>query len=320
MPRGFIESTAYLKTAQTPELVTQLISLFEQRGFKRVTQLIPGQAVVSVAVLPGQAGWSLIKTQPADLLCQPDAASQLLLVALCTALRTPGCLIRVHDAAPWGEVMLESDGLGQQHLTGWWFDEAHPEGHHFYGQPLSETDAQHRFDYLPELQVVLDNCRYGEHVPIDIFCAALAEQFAAQHSGFVSAWEYDPWAAMNEHLPSSDWSLLNFERVQPESELEAEFQSGSETQSSSALMVIEAEPFLYASGASVQVGDAVLTDNGQTPARVVGMMQMRAESGGLRPVGVRVRDRQGEYIVWAHALSAQLRLVARLGALEEDRA
>ncbi len=312
MPRGFIESTAYLKTAQTAELVTQLISLFEQRGFKRVTQLSPGQPVVSVAVLPGQAGWSLIKTQPADLLSQPDSANQLPLVALCTALRTPGCLIRVHDAAPWGEVLLESDGLGQQHLTGWWFDEAQPEGHHFYGQPLSATDAQHRFDYLPELQLVLDNCRYGEQVPIDIFCAAVAEQFAAQHAAFVSAWEYDPWAAMNEHLPSSDWTLLNFERVQLE--------SMPETQSSSALMVIESEPFLYASGASVQVGDAVLTDNGQTPARVVGMMQMRAESGGLRPVGVRVRDRQGEYIVWAHALSAQLRLVARLGALEEDRA
>lgn len=318
MPRGFFETSAYIQTDKTPELVEQLIGLCKQAGMKRVEHLASGpqreadSACWAVAVFPGIQGWSLIKALPVNALCQPTSSVQLPFVELCTRLKAPGCLLSVHDASPWGEVMLETDGRGQTRLSGWWYDDLQPQGHHFYGLPLEAASVQHRFDYLPELKALLESCRYEDLLPMDIFCKAVADRLGGSYADLTSAWEHDPWAVMSEHRPSSDWALLSFESEdlnQAANPAAEAVRTALATGSAQA----QATTFLYASGASVQVGDAVLMDPNQTPASVVGFMQVSKSDGSSYVVGVRVKDRKGEFIVWAHAVPSQLRLLARFG-------
>lgn len=316
MPRGFFETTAYLKTSDLTRVAGAIEQLLAQEGMQRLAlpegPLSQAPALENnrwaLALYPGAAGWSVMLSLPWDLLAErADEAGAMRFVSLCDSLGIPGCLVSVHDGHPWGEVIVEADGQGMHRLSGWWLDESRPQNQ-FYGEPLGSDGQRHRFELLPELQGILDACPsddQGRH-DIEQFCRDLASRLGGEHAAFTSEWSRGRWADLSQsgHLPIPGGQLLHFvwpanDRPEPSAYAQA-------------LAELELrDHYFYADGAPVRAGDEVALTDELKPARVVGVVTVNDAEGMPQVSGVLIEQGEEQWVIWGEAVSESLHLLSR---------
>jgi len=139
------EITAYVNSGDSRKIADHLVVLCEKAGMRRVepTPLDPGYRLTpsdywTIAILPGKEGWSIIKSLPWNILCEPSrAVGSMRFVDLSTALGTRGLLLDVYDGGPWGNLVAETDGTGNRFLNGYYIA-ANSNALEYYGTRLDE--------------------------------------------------------------------------------------------------------------------------------------------------------------------------------------
>jgi hypothetical protein len=202
---GYWENTTYLQHADHEEVASELVRLIEAEGLRRIARppvREPGQydpmqykgadenALWGVAVFPGAAGWTVIKTAPLELLGERAKGKQRMrLPGLCAALGCAGFQYNVYDSS--GAVLVEVDSAGNVLLSGIPYDtEDEPDQITFHGEPwdvLERFDI--RFEVLP-LEALPD---------FDGLAQQLAEQLGGLNREFCD--NLTSVVTLQKHLP-----------------------------------------------------------------------------------------------------------------------
>jgi hypothetical protein len=161
--------TAYIACDDTHKLVNGIVVLCEKEGMQRFSAhqwtsnvaMEPTHINWSIRVMPGAPGWHVLDTDLWDMLSGHASGSDgVRLVKLCESLRLPGFAMHVSDAGPWGEILLETDGLGKHTISGYWSEEGNTVDYTYFGLPLRiSRDEKMCFRLLDSLQVLLEDGR-----------------------------------------------------------------------------------------------------------------------------------------------------------------
>jgi hypothetical protein len=162
---GFWTNITYLNHANHEEVAARLVRLAEAEGRRRVNRpptRVPERydpmqykgadenALWGIAVFPGIAGWTVIKTAPLELLGERATGQQRMRLAeLTSALGCAGFQYNVYDSS--GAVLVEVDPTGIVLLSGIPYDiECEPDQLTFHGEPWDVLERfEVRFDILP---------------------------------------------------------------------------------------------------------------------------------------------------------------------------
>jgi hypothetical protein len=164
---GYWTNTSYLNTGDHLAVANTLIAMLEDEGMRRIPRpslrermwYEPMQYATAMqcnmwglAVFPGTTNWTVIKTAPLELLAEraPDA-KRMRLIELCRRLGVPGFQINVYDSSP--TLLVETDGYGNQLLSGYTGTIHNPDPMRFYEETLDESRLEPRFEWLPLQEV-----------------------------------------------------------------------------------------------------------------------------------------------------------------------
>ena len=162
---GYWTNTTYVNHADHEDVAAELVRLIEAEGRRRVDRpesRIPEpydpmqykgadqNGLWGIAVFPGAAGWTVIKTAPLELLGERAKGKQRMRLAeLCAALGCPGFQYNVYDSS--SAVLAEVDSTGSVLLSGIPYDtEEEPDQITFHGEPWDVLERfELRFEVLP---------------------------------------------------------------------------------------------------------------------------------------------------------------------------
>jgi hypothetical protein len=173
---GYSENTNYINCGDTQRVANQLTKLLQNEGMRLIPR--PRQRerlwyepmqynsafennIWGLAVFPGDADWTVIKTAPLELLGERASGKKMMrLVELCSTLQSPGFQINLYDSCQM--ILVETNGLGEYRLSGFGRGDTHnPDPLQFYGECLAEDRIEVRFELLP-LQKYIEDSRHAK--------------------------------------------------------------------------------------------------------------------------------------------------------------
>jgi TPR repeat protein len=270
MTRGYSETSFYLQHPDTDTLIDAITGLFASEGMVRTEQ--PGKRLHeapalqnnrwAVHLLAGVNGWHLLRAKPWNLWCDlPAGVDRNRFIQLLQRLERPGFLLCLEGYYYCG-VLIEVNSKGQFVATGSWFeDKPEEDGTLFYGLKLEGDRITPRSNLLQKLwsesrdlwkngeNPDYDDCRGNDEK--EIFCHYVARRLLDQKAWDVE--EISDW-------PSEAHSTLYFE-----------YPAGDRPEPPEPPPPPEPDA-CYPDGTLVQVGDAVLFDEGMTSGRVVNFL------------------------------------------------
>jgi TPR repeat protein len=287
MTYGYRENTSYIHHEDTREIVEAVIAICVQEGMQRVAR--PSHTTVDeralrnniwgVAVYPGVGGWNIVKSVPFDLLSERAVgADRSRFAQLCGRVKAEGFQLAVHHGPKaWGEVILEANPAGEEVARGRWHHQDSPQdiliaGTDFYGGNIRDAPSEPRFEWLPAIQLLLEESRDRERTQArgDSAFEILCHHIEASLGGRPDGLRVRRALSSGPPLPDNVGSVLHFEwpagdRSWP-----------NPSERALAEKKLFSEPhFFYADGSPVQPGDAVLFGEAGAPAQV---MYFRAET------------------------------------------
>jgi hypothetical protein len=164
VPSMHPEALAFIATSDAASVALALKRLLEADGSRvsmpanqsdgAVTlqaQLTGSTSLARVTVKTGADGWTLVDTDPQELLAVGGGSGKPLLGALCQSVGVVGCLCSVRG--PVDAVLMESDSAGNCRLSGCLLSEDDG-GESFHGIAIDEKLI--RFNIVPFAVDVLD--------------------------------------------------------------------------------------------------------------------------------------------------------------------
>jgi hypothetical protein len=169
---GAWQNSTYIALGDVSRVAAAISALFGEEGMRPVARPAPRQPprydpmqyadalennLWGVAVFPGAAGWTVIKTAPFELLAErAPGASAMRLAALGRRLGAGGCQVNLYDSSAL--ILVEMDRAGHCALSG-----HHPAGGlTFRGHDIAEDCLDVRFDALP-LQHLVGQCTHDAY-------------------------------------------------------------------------------------------------------------------------------------------------------------
>lgn len=129
---GYWENTAYVRCADLRRIVGALEGLFAEEGFRACEPPPPREPASfdcmqygtaaenelwAVAIVPGRAPWSVVKTAPFELLIErATQASALRIAELCRRLAAAGFQYNIYDGDQ--TLLVEASATGQVRVSG----------------------------------------------------------------------------------------------------------------------------------------------------------------------------------------------------------
>lgn len=195
---GYSENTSYVNCGNTQRVADQLTKLFQNEGMQLVPR--PQQRermwcepmqynsalennIWGLAIFPGAADWTVIKTAPLELLGErAPGKSMMRLVELCSTLKAPGFQINLYDGCQI--ILVETNDLGDYRLSGFGRGDIYnPDPLQFYGECLTEDRIEVRFELLP-LQKYINDSRLAKFPHgISLDAETLAHNFSHHFGG-----------------------------------------------------------------------------------------------------------------------------------------
>lgn len=319
------EISAYVACGNTQRLADAIIRLCEAEGMRQVAPKPLSVALEapalqsnhwSIAVIPGVSGWHLLLGYPETLFCERGHVNgETRLIALCESLGVAGLLREVHDGfggpEVYGRVTLETDGRGQQALSGhMWCGDQEAQEQGWYGMSLSAeartADVQLIATQLPEIIGSQPN-----EWRTDLDGARICGAYAYRLTGPITCRWWSPesaWRWLVEALrlggpmPVEDGLILSFE-----------WPAGDRLDPPRSSAPPHANPdwsrFRYGDGHQVQIGDLVRDEEGAV-IRVTDLISTAGPDGPV-PGGILVRYPSGNALIHTSRV-AGLRLAERL--------
>lgn len=161
---GYSENTSYINCGDIQRVANQLTKLLQNEQMRLIPR--PKQRerlwyepmqynsafennIWGLAIFPGSADWTVIKTAPLELLGERASGKKSMrLVELCSTLKSPGFQINLYDGCQM--ILVETNGLGEYLLSGLGRGDMHnPDPLRFYGESLTEDSIELRFELLP---------------------------------------------------------------------------------------------------------------------------------------------------------------------------
>jgi hypothetical protein len=114
-----------------------------------------GKPEWTITIAAGVKGWTIIDTQPVELLAQHGNKPVPMLAEICRRSRARGFLFVTRSIVD--AVLIEADAWGEFLLSGCVFDEADEDASWtFYGNPMSADRVDVRFEIVPIQFDILD--------------------------------------------------------------------------------------------------------------------------------------------------------------------
>jgi hypothetical protein len=196
---GNWENTTYIEQSNAQRVAGAIVALLREEGMQQVARPAPRQPerfdamqyagamennLWGVAVFPGSAGWTVIKTAPLELLGErAPGTSRMRMVELAGRLGAAGCQINLYDSG--SAVLIEVDRLGRYLLSGYRLHSNNPDPLSFHGERISEDRVDMRFELLPLQQLVEESIRdpgSGAWRDDDQFVTRLANTLAGDNA------------------------------------------------------------------------------------------------------------------------------------------
>jgi len=198
---GYWENTTYLQHSDATAVAAAIVDLFAREGMVQIARPAPRQSALyepmqyatalennlwGVAVFPGSAGWTILKTAPLELLGErAPAAHRMRFVELADRLGSGGFQINVYDSSAL--ILIETDGRGRTLLSGHGYGNRHnPDPLMFYGEQLTEARLGVRFEILPlQSHVETNTCEVRDGHPLidyDTFAEDLARSLGGDNA------------------------------------------------------------------------------------------------------------------------------------------
>lgn len=163
---------AYIATSNQEAVAEAVARAFAAIGGAKVTAQIkdavhsvhvkhadPAKPQWTITIAAGAKGWTLIDTQPAELLAQHGDKPAPLLAEICRRARARGFLFVARSIVD--AVLIEADAWGEFLLSGCVFDDADEEAAWtFHGSPMSADRVEVRFEIVPIHVDMLDRDDY----------------------------------------------------------------------------------------------------------------------------------------------------------------
>jgi hypothetical protein len=162
---GYWENTTYVNSSDPRQVMAGLESRFIREAMRRVPapakrerfSYEPMQYATAlendlwgVAVFPGAASWTIVKTAPLELLGEQAAdAPRRRLADICAELSAAAFQVNVYDGS--ATLLCEVSDTGETFISG--FSGAN-DPMQWHGQDLEEEFLQARFRYFPHQEVV----------------------------------------------------------------------------------------------------------------------------------------------------------------------
>lgn len=312
--REYTEISAYIRHENTSDLLSAITDLFAREGMLRVEspakRLHHAPALENnrwaVHVLDGINGWHLLRATPWSLWCDLSAGSeQNRFIQLIQSLSSPGFFIAMVDRYPeaYGEVLIEVDSKGRSVASGNWAEQEYPsdgsklDTSRFYGRKLDAGRIAPRTPLMQKLwqqsQALCgsseDNSDYDDCLGDsgnETFCRYLTRRLLGYSSWSVAG--LGDWPPQARHTLYFEWPAKD--RPEPP----------------------EPEPLpepnvRYSDGALVELGDAVLLDNGLRSGRVSNFLY----SGNRAEIVAVDNGQPGMLSIYADRVAHELQLVER---------
>lgn len=206
-----------------------MVSLLRQEGMQQIAEPAPfstpaealqygramDNAAWTVGVLPGAAGWTIIKTLPLELLGErAPNSTRMRLVDLAGLLGTAALQINLYETAFL--VLIEVDRESRCLLSGYGPGSIrNPDQLQFHQEQLAEDRIDVRFELLPFQQLVWESTRFGYAGPT-LDNEQLVTRLAHKLGGENAAWCGDEWSTDIllgcRPLPIKGGIVLHFKR------------------------------------------------------------------------------------------------------------
>ena len=170
---GHWENTTYIEQGNAQRVAGAIVALLREEGMQQVARPAPRQPerfdpmqyagamennLWGVAVFPGSAGWTVVKTAPLELLGErAPGANRMRMVELAGRLEAAGCQINLYDSS--SVVLIEVNRQGRYLLSGYCMLSDNPDPLSFHGEKISEDRVDVRFELLPLQQLVEESIR-----------------------------------------------------------------------------------------------------------------------------------------------------------------
>lgn len=170
--QGTAGAHAYLATSNQEAVAEAVARTFAAIGGAKVTAQFkdamhsvhikhadPAKPQWTITIAAGAKGWTLIDTQPVELLAQHGDRPAPLLAEICRRARARGFLFVARSIVD--AVLIEADAWGEFLLSGCVFDDADEEAAWtFHGSPMSADRVEVRFEIVPIHVDMLDRDDY----------------------------------------------------------------------------------------------------------------------------------------------------------------
>jgi hypothetical protein len=196
---GYWENTSYIAKDEIAVVAAAIEDVLTLEGMRRVPRPARRERMRyeplqyekalsnntwALAVFPGVAGWTVIKTAPLELLAERATGHlQPRFVELCGQLGAAGFQLNVYDSDC--SVLVETDGRGRMLLSGLAFSAPGNDPSRFHGEPLAEDRSEIRFEILP-LQKHIADCHYpgSQYLDKDRVAATLARLVGGRNAQY----------------------------------------------------------------------------------------------------------------------------------------
>lgn len=170
--QGTAGAHAYIATSNQEAVAEAVVRAFAAIGGAKVTAQFkdavhsvhvkhadPAKPQWTITIAAGVKGWTLIDTQPVELLAQHGDKPAPLLAEICRRARARGFLFVARSTVD--AVLIEADAWGEFLLSGCVFDDADEEAAWtFHGSPMSADRVEVRFEIVPIHVDMLDRDDY----------------------------------------------------------------------------------------------------------------------------------------------------------------
>ena len=226
---GQRQHTNYIEAADPRRVADVMVSLFRREGIRQVAEPRPDIALSpeanldagametplwSVRLLPGAAGWTIVKTVPFELLGErAPNAHRMRLVALAGRLGAAAVQINLYDSAFL--VLVEIDRRSRCLLSGYGPGSLrNPDPLQFNGEPLDEARIDVRFELLPFQQLVWDSTRYdyaGPTLDHEQLVSRLAQKLGGRNAAWCDDAKFTEILLSRKPFPARNGMTLHFE-------------------------------------------------------------------------------------------------------------